>query len=448
MIRIAAVGDVHAGEDSAGTIAPDLDGIEEQADVLLLAGDLTTHGRPEQAAVLAAELRDVTVPVIAVLGNHDHHDDRPEEVAAVLRDAGVVVLERTSTVVDTPNGALAVAGAKGFGGGFAGACATEFGEPEMKAFVRVTADIAHELEAVTREARADATVVLLHYSPVRDTLVGEPPEIFPFLGSYLLAEAVDRAGADLIFHGHAHRGAPAGVTAAGIPVRNVARPVLRRAFGVFMVDGSDRRAGVGSDSSEMRSSSASGSVRSDGSLPGRGDSRLDMPPTNEPISPGRARRPACRRSRRSRRRRSSPRIRPIAAPSAAPMNVPTRIRRGSRSLVRRGAWSCRSSMRRPYPRPSSGKPACAHAALGTQAPCSRALDHRVRRRAVPRPRSRPHRGRGRRGALDPPRDRAALPVRPVTRGAHLRRVPRDHAAAATARRRRRGVAARRIVTPR
>ena len=244
MIRIAAVGDVHAGEDSAGTIAPDLDGIEEQADVLLLAGDLTTHGRPEQAAVLAAELRDVTVPVIAVLGNHDHHDDRPDEIAAIMRDVGVVVLERSSTVVDTPNGALAVAGAKGFGGGFAGAAATEFGEPEMKAFVRVTAGIAHELETVTREARADATVVLLHYSPVRDTLVGEPPEIFPFLGSYLLAEAVDRAGADLIFHGHAHRGAPAGVTATGIPVRNVARPVLRRAFGVFTVERSDRRTGV------------------------------------------------------------------------------------------------------------------------------------------------------------------------------------------------------------
>ncbi|HYJ60706.1 MAG TPA: metallophosphoesterase [Actinomycetota bacterium] len=235
MIRIAAVGDLHAGEDSAGTFAPDLDGIEDQADALLLAGDLTTHGRPAQAEVLASELRDVPIPVIAVLGNHDHHEDRGDEVAAILADAGVAVLERTSTVVSTPNGSLAVVGAKGFGGGFAGACATEFGEPEMKTFVRVTADIAHELEAVTRAPVADARVVLLHYSPVRDTLVGEPPEIYPFLGSYLLAEAVDRAGADLILHGHAHRGAPAGTTAGGIPVRNVARPVLRRAFGVFTV---------------------------------------------------------------------------------------------------------------------------------------------------------------------------------------------------------------------
>jgi Icc-related predicted phosphoesterase len=236
MIRVAAVGDVHAGSDSAGTIRPDLVDLGEQADVLLLAGDLTTHGDPAQAAVLAAELADLPVPIVAVLGNHDHHTDRGDEVRATLEEAGVTVLERGSTVIDTPSGSLAVVGAKGFGGGFAGACATEFGEPEMKAFVRVTIDIAAELERVTAEAHADARVVLLHYAPIRDTLVGEPPEIFPFLGSYLLAEAIDRAGADLILHGHAHRGAPAGATPGGIPVRNVARPVLRRAYGLFTVE--------------------------------------------------------------------------------------------------------------------------------------------------------------------------------------------------------------------
>jgi Icc-related predicted phosphoesterase len=236
MIRIAAVGDVHVGTDSVGTIAPDLEGIDDVADVLLLAGDLTTHGRPEQAKVLAGELGDVSIPVIAVLGNHDHHDDRPDEVRAILEDAGTVVLEREGIVIDTPRGTLAVIGAKGFGGGFFGAQATEFGEPEMKTFVRVTIDIAAELEAVARAYPADARVVLLHYAPVRDTLVGEPTEIFPFLGSYLLGEAVDRVGADLILHGHAHRGAPVGVTPGGIPVRNVSRPVLRRAYGVFTVE--------------------------------------------------------------------------------------------------------------------------------------------------------------------------------------------------------------------
>ena len=115
----------------------------------------------------------------------------------------------------------------------------------MKAFIRHTKERAEALEGALASLETDVRIALLHYAPVRETLQGEPPEIFPFLGSYLLAEAVDRAGADLIFHGHAHRGAPAGATAAGIPVRNVARPVLRRAFGVFMVDRSDRRAAVG-----------------------------------------------------------------------------------------------------------------------------------------------------------------------------------------------------------
>jgi Icc-related predicted phosphoesterase len=235
VIRVAAVGDVHAGEDSAGTIAPDLRGIDEQADVLLLAGDLTTHGDPRQAAVLAAELRDVSIPIVAVLGNHDHHAGQPEAVRDELEAGGVTVLERETVILRTRGGSLGIAGAKGFGGGFAGACATEFGESEMKAFVRVTIEIARELEAATASMDADARVVVLHYSPTRETLAGEPPEIFPFLGSYLLAEAIDRAGADLIVHGHAHRGTAVGITPGGIQVRNVARPVLRRAYAIFTV---------------------------------------------------------------------------------------------------------------------------------------------------------------------------------------------------------------------
>lgn len=249
MIRVAAMGDVHAGADSAGTIAPDLVGVQDQADVLLLAGDLTTHGDPGQAAVLAAELRAVPIPIVAVLGNHDHQAGDPDGVRGELEAGGITVLEREAVILPTSGGTLGIAGAKGFGGGFAGACATEFGEAEMKAFVRVTIEIARGLEAATASLDADARVVLLHYSPTRDTLLGEPPEIFPFLGSYLLAEAVDRAGADLILHGHAHRGAAAGTTPGGIPVRNVARPVLRRAFGVFTVQRRLAVDRVGSDSS-------------------------------------------------------------------------------------------------------------------------------------------------------------------------------------------------------
>jgi Icc-related predicted phosphoesterase len=238
MIRIAAMGDVHAGVDSAGSIRPELVEIGDRADVLLLAGDLTTHGDPAQAVVLARELEGVPVPVVAVLGNHDHHADRPDQVRRILEDVGVVVLERESAVVPTRSGPLSVIGAKGFGGGFAGASATEFGEREMKTFIRVTMEIADDLERLTATADGDVRVVLLHYSPIRDTLVGEPPEIYPFLGSYLLAEAVDRAGAHLIVHGHAHRGVEHGHTPGGVPVRNVARPVLRRAYGVFTVDAS------------------------------------------------------------------------------------------------------------------------------------------------------------------------------------------------------------------
>jgi Icc-related predicted phosphoesterase len=190
--------------------------------------------------VLAAELGGSGVPVVAVLGNHDYHLDQEAEVAAVLAAAGMRVLEGEATVVETAAGArVGVAGTKGFGGGFAGRCGSDFGEPEMKAFVRHTKGLAASLERALRSlepGRADLRVGLLHYSPVQETLVGEPREIWPFLGSYLLAEAVDRAGADLVVHGHAHRGSEHGETAGGVPVRNVAWPVTGRPYTVFCFD--------------------------------------------------------------------------------------------------------------------------------------------------------------------------------------------------------------------
>ncbi|HEX6844344.1 MAG TPA: metallophosphoesterase [Actinomycetota bacterium] len=235
-MRIAAVGDLHAGIDSAGELAGSFAGIEEQADLLLLAGDLTTHGDLAQAEVLAGELAGVEIPVVGVLGNHDHHAGDPDGVRRVLERAGVRVLERETALFEVAGERLGVVGAKGFCGGFAGASATEFGEEEMKAFVRTTTEIARDVEAQLASLDTDVRVALLHYSPIRDTLVGEPPEIFPFLGSYLFGEAVDRAGADLVLHGHAHRGAEVGETPGGVPVRNVAKPVLRRAYGVFVVE--------------------------------------------------------------------------------------------------------------------------------------------------------------------------------------------------------------------
>ncbi|MER7207444.1 metallophosphoesterase [Streptosporangium sp. NPDC000239] len=232
-LRIAAVGDVHLDERLRGSYRKRLDDVEQHADVLLLAGDLTRHGTLEEAAVVTDEFRDLPVPVVAVLGNHDHHSDRPAEIAAMLSDAGITVLHDDATVLDIDGVRLGVAGGKGFGGGYAGKCASDFGEPEIKAFVGHTKRIAERWRVALKELQADRRVVLSHYSPVKDTLAGEPLEIYPFLGSYLLAEAVDAEGADLIVHGHAHAGTEKGVTPGGIRVRNVALPVLGRAYGVY-----------------------------------------------------------------------------------------------------------------------------------------------------------------------------------------------------------------------
>ena len=233
MIRVGAVGDVHFGDDSAGTLRPHLESIRQMADVLLIAGDLTRHGQADEASILAEELRGVPVPVVAVLGNHDYHCDAEAEFRGALKKAGVTVLEGESTVLPLGGETLGVAGVKGFGGGFPGACGSDFGEPEMKAFIRHTKAISKTLQERLEELNTDYRVALLHYSPVEDTLVGERLEVYPFLGSYLLAEAIDSAGADLAIHGHAHRGSEKGLTANGVHVRNVAQPMLGRPYTVY-----------------------------------------------------------------------------------------------------------------------------------------------------------------------------------------------------------------------
>jgi Icc-related predicted phosphoesterase len=236
MIRVAAVGDVHVGSGAEPELAEALAGANDCADALLIAGDLTRCGTAAEAATLVATVRDVAVPVVVVLGNHDHHADEPDRVLEVLEDGGVTVLEGGGVVIDTPHGRLGVAGVKGFGGGFAGACASDFGEPEMKAFVRHTQRVSDHLRSSLAALGCNVRVALVHYSPVAETLRGEPPEIFPFLGSYLLAEAIDEAGADLALHGHAHRGSERGVTPGGVQVRNVAQAVIRAPFRVFEID--------------------------------------------------------------------------------------------------------------------------------------------------------------------------------------------------------------------
>jgi Icc-related predicted phosphoesterase len=233
VIRVAAVGDLHAGQDSSGQIAPRFDDLPDRADVLLLAGDLTRRGTPEEGKVLAEELRSVAVPVVAVLGNHDYHAGRQDDIRGMLEDVGVQVLEGEAAVLEMDGVRLGVAGTKGFGGGFAGASATAFGEDVMKAFVGHTEEVSARLENALRDLKADLRIALLHYAPVEATLSGERLEIYPFLGSYLLAEAIDRAGADVVFHGHAHRGTEKGVTPGGVLVRNVAETVIGHAYQVY-----------------------------------------------------------------------------------------------------------------------------------------------------------------------------------------------------------------------
>lgn len=245
MIRVAAFGDVHVGRDSRGTLAPHLAHLDEKADVLLIAGDLTRRGQPEEAEILAAELAGVSVPVAAVLGNHDYESGCEAEVAKVLQAAGVEVLEGDSVVWEVAGRRLGVAGVKGFGHGFPGAAASDFGEPIMKAFVGEARAAADALERALGDLDTDLRVALMHFAPVAETLRGERPEIHAFLGSYFLGEAVDRAGATFALHGHAHGGTERGTTPGGIPVRNVAQPVIGTAYRVYCVGGPDGECGDG-----------------------------------------------------------------------------------------------------------------------------------------------------------------------------------------------------------
>jgi len=233
VIRVAAVGDVHYDRACRNRLRPYFEALAEKADLLLLAGDLTKAGTLEEAQALADDLRSVRVPTAAVLGNHDYHSNQESEIRAVLRESGIIPLEGEVARFEIGGRSVGVAGLKGFGGGFGGACCTEFGEPETKAFARHSKRQADLLRQILVGLDTDYRFVLLHYSPVDSTLLGEKREIYPFLGSYLLAEAIDSVGADAVFHGHAHFGTERGSTPGGVPVRNVAQMVIRHAYNVY-----------------------------------------------------------------------------------------------------------------------------------------------------------------------------------------------------------------------
>ena len=235
-VRVAAVGDVHVGLDSGPVLGPP-ERLREDADVLLLAGDLTRVGTTAEAEVFARELAALDgLPVVAVLGNHDYESDAAEQVREIVEAAGATVLDGEGTTIGVDGVCIGIAGTPGFGGGFLGASGSEFGEPTMKAFVRRTREMADSLATALGALECNIRVALTHYAPVPETLQGERPEIFPFLGSYLLAEAIDRGDADVAIHGHAHRGSRRGRTPCGVPVRNVAQPVLGRPYTVLRLD--------------------------------------------------------------------------------------------------------------------------------------------------------------------------------------------------------------------
>ncbi len=225
-VRLAAVADVHCTKSPPGVLASVFTEAAAQADVLLLAGDLTDYGLPDEARVLAGELSGVKIPVVAVLGNHDFESGKEEEVVAILTEAGVKVLDGDSVEVH----GIGFAGVKGFGGGFGRRTLEPWGERAVKAFVREAVDEALKLERALARLRTPQRVALLHYAPIEATVEGEPREIFSFLGSSRLEEPLNRYRVTVAFHGHAHRGAPEGRTSTGIPVFNVAMPLLRRAL--------------------------------------------------------------------------------------------------------------------------------------------------------------------------------------------------------------------------
>ena len=232
-IRVAATGDIHVGVGSHGELRRQIEGVPDEADVLLFAGDYTRWGAAEEAAVFASELEGLDIPMFGVLGNHDFQSDENKKIVDLLEEAGLKILECESASVDVGGTTVGIAGAKGFGGGFLGACGSDFGEPEMKAFIRHTQEIAEGFERALVSLDSDVRIGLLHYSPIPDTLVGEKPEIYAWLGSYLLGQAIDAAGADLVVHGHAHAGTFEGRTPEGIPVYNVAQQVLGKPYHVF-----------------------------------------------------------------------------------------------------------------------------------------------------------------------------------------------------------------------
>ena len=244
IVRVAAVGDLHCTKASQGTLQALFARAAETAEVLLIAGDLTDYGTPEEARVLARELTPLRIPTAAVLGNHDVESGKEDEVRQILTDAGVSVLDGDAVELQ----GVGIAGVKGFGGGFGPRALGAWGETVIKQFVHEAVNEALKLEAALARLRTSAIAVIVHYAPVQGTVEGEPLEIYPFVGSSRLEDPINRFPVSLVVHGHAHRGQLESRTQAGVPVYNVSMPLLARSFPerqpfrVFDITVSDRAA--------------------------------------------------------------------------------------------------------------------------------------------------------------------------------------------------------------
>src|SRR5919204_6298630 len=239
-IRIAAAGDIHCHEGNRDQVAAAFAGLDGEIDLVLLAGDLTTHGEPEQAAVLADACRGLTAPVFAVLGNHDWHAGRGEDLAALLEESRISVLDRRSATCTVAGVEVGVVGVKGFAGGSPGSHLPDFGEPLLRElYAETTRDVKALSRGLREIAHCPVRVVLLHYAPVAETLHGEPAGIWSMLGSDRLAGPIAEHEPDLVLHGHAHAGAFEGAIGP-VPVYNVSVPVIARDFWVFELSGLER----------------------------------------------------------------------------------------------------------------------------------------------------------------------------------------------------------------
>lgn len=234
--RLAAVGDLHCSETSAGSYRYTFEDLNLRADALALCGDLTSRGKMSEIEVVLENLAEVRIPVVAVLGNHDYHEQNNHRFHDHLESAGVTVLDGDSMMLTIDNRTVGFAGAKGFAGGFGRRALPDFGEEIWRAFYRETLSEADKLRRALVSLETDLKIAVLHYAPILSTLTGEDPQIYAFMGSSELAKAIDDGAADLALHSHAHFGQETGSTPGGVPVYNVSEPLIGRSYAIFELE--------------------------------------------------------------------------------------------------------------------------------------------------------------------------------------------------------------------